>query len=49
MAEEKQPEVISENIGLDDTSVLRTLLHNIQGLSPVSSAVSFTDTDKDES
>lgn len=48
MAEEKQPEAISDNIGLDDTSVLRTLLHNIKGLSPVSSAVSFTDTDDSE-
>lgn len=48
MAEEKQPEVISDNIGLDDASVLRTLLHNIKGISPVSSAVSFTDTDDTE-
>lgn len=48
MAEEKQPEAISDNIGLDDTSVLRTLLHNIKGLSPVSTGVTFTDTDEDQ-
>ena len=44
MAEEKQTEQkIDTEIGLDDMSVLRTLLHNIKGLSPVSSAVTFTD------
>ena len=48
MAEEKQPEVISESIGLDDMSVLRTLLHNIKGISPVSSGITFTDTDDDQ-
>lgn len=50
MAEEKQPEQkIDAELGLDDMSVLRTLLHNIKGLSPVSSAITFTDADEDES
>lgn len=49
MAEEKQPEQeIDTDLGLDDTSVLRTLLHNIKGLSPVSSAITFTDADDED-
>lgn len=44
MAEEKHPE-LSDEIGLDDQSVLRTLLHSIKGLSPVSVAAAFSETD----
>lgn len=46
MAEEKQPEQkIDTGIGLDDMSVLRTLLHNIKGLSPVAT---FTEVDDED-
>ncbi len=49
MAEEKQPEQkIDTGLGMDDMSVLRTLLHNIKGLSPVSSAVTYTEIDDED-
>lgn len=49
MAEEKQPEQkIDTEIGLDDMSVLRTLLHNIKGLSPVSTVTTFTEIDDED-
>lgn len=49
MAEEKQPDpAIDTELGLDDMSVLRTLLHNIKGISPVSTVTTFADVDDDE-
>jgi len=42
MAEEKQPTPIDQNLNADDLSVLRTLLHTIKGLSPVSTTTDCT-------
>lgn len=41
MAEEKQPDTLEPMISTDDMAVLRTLLHNIKGISPVSTTDAF--------
>jgi hypothetical protein len=41
MAEEKHIESIDPTISTDDMSVLRTLLHNIKGISAVSTVTDY--------
>lgn len=41
MAEEKHLETLDPTISTDDVSVLRTLLHNIKGISAVSTTTDY--------
>lgn len=46
MAEEKHLETFEPSLSTDDMSVLRTLMHSIKGLSPVSTTDAFTLSDE---
>jgi hypothetical protein len=46
MAEEKQPDFSEPLLSTDDMAVLRTLLHNIKGISPVSTTDAFALSDE---
>lgn len=43
MAEEKNIEEESQTVTNEDLDILRVLMHNVRGISPISTAVAFSD------